>query len=331
MLPNQPYRSKLDERATSQMITVACNPPATNAKFITEEGLPLLGLSENPLPGSTFASFGFSVTNQMTGTPARVLNDPRVTYGSGQPNVRDAGWNILNVKFLLGGNMSSWAVLLVQERRRDEFQGANDPQLQTFLKTFWQKCQASGLTVGQGPPQILQADLPRTQGDPSRQRALQVIRNTLEPLSRGSKPSFVLVLLSGRDNYIYPGLKRLCDMELGLQTVCMLLNKARSDRGQDQYFSNVSLKVNTKLRGINHTLDQNSMRWFTEKKTMFVGIDVTHPSPSSIKGAPSIAAVVASADDKLVQYPVSLRLQKNRNVVKDAEEVCRVSIQLRRC
>ncbi len=55
---------------------------------------------------------------------------------------------------------------------------------------------------------------------------------------------------------------------------------------------------------------------------MFVGIDVTHPSPKSKKGAPSIAAVVASADDKFGQFPASLRLQTNRNVMKDAEEVC---------
>ena len=50
-------------------------------------------------------------------------------------------------------------------------------------------------------------------------------------------------------------------------------------------------------------------------------IDVTHPSPTSIKGTPSIAAVVASTDSDFVHFPASLRPQKNRNINKDSEEV----------
>jgi eukaryotic translation initiation factor 2C len=57
------------------------------------------------------------------------------------------------------------------------------------------------------------------------------------------------------------------------------------------------------------------MRWLVEKKTMMVGIDVTHPKPKSRKGMPSIAAVVASVDDNFVQFPASLRIQKGRKEV----------------
>lgn len=43
------------------------------------------------------------------------------------------------------------------------------------------------------------------------------------------------------------------DVELGIQTVHMQLAKAIGEpHKQDQYFSNVALKVNTKLGGINH-------------------------------------------------------------------------------
>ena len=173
-----------------------------------------------------------------------------------------------------------------------------------------------------GPPLLMGVRLPHPKEDPGRQRALTEIKNVIVGnLDRSNKPSFILVLLSGRDNFIYPGLKKLCDIDLGLHTVCMQLGKARKPNGQDQYFSNIALKVNSKLGGINHTLDQQALQWVNAKRTMFVGIDVTHPSPTSLKGSPSIAAVVASADTKLAQYPVSLRLQTNRNVNKDAEEV----------
>jgi len=59
------------------------------------------------------------------------------------------------------------------------------------------------------------------------------------------------------------------------------------------------------------------MKWLTKKKTMMVGIDVTHPGPGSRDGTPSIAAVVASVDDSFVQFPASLRIQKSKQEVSN--------------
>lgn len=52
------------------------------------------------------------------------------------------------------------------------------------------------------------------------------------------------------------------------------------------------------------------MHWLSKKSTMMVGIDVTHPGMGTQEGTPSIAAVVASVDNKFVQFPASLRIQK---------------------
>lgn len=62
-------------------------------------------------------------------------------------------------------------------------------------------------------------------------------------------------------------------------------------------------------------LDNRAMAWLTKKKTMMVGIDVTHPGPGSREGTPSIAAVVASVDDSFVQFPASLRVQGTKKEV----------------
>jgi len=124
-------------------------------------------------------------------------------------------------------------------------------------------------------------------------------------------------------------------VELGIQTIHMQLEKALNNpQKQDQYFSNVALKVNTKLGGMNHLvrsyvlsstktlttsrqLDDRNMKWLTKKKTMMVGIDVTHPGPGSREGTPSIAAVVASVDDSFVQFPASLRIQETKKEVRN--------------
>ena len=60
------------------------------------------------------------------------------------------------------------------------------------------------------------------------------------------------------------------------------------------------------------------MQWLTKKKTMMVGVDVTHAGPGSQEGTPSIAAVVASVDDHFVQFPASMRLQRSAQ----NKEVC---------
>jgi hypothetical protein len=60
------------------------------------------------------------------------------------------------------------------------------------------------------------------------------------------------------------------------------------------------------------------MRWLS-KNTMMVGIDVTHPGMGTQEGTPSIAAVVASVDDKFVQFPASLRIQKAQKMKEVSE------------
>lgn len=321
IFPGQAYRGKLSPIETANMIRYACNPPAFNASAIRDQGFPDLGLAGNA-PSATLNGFGISVSPDMAVVPSRVLPAPRIEYQQGRPNVRDASWNIVDIKFQRGGTARSWAVMIVQDGGRGEFSGPQDPDLVPFLQTFSKKCVSSGI-VGVGRPANVLATgrLPHIRQDPHRKQALAQVRRTLEALLRPAIPSFVLVLLSNTDNYIYPGIKRFGDVELGVHTLHMQVGKARGDsKKQDQYFSNVALKVNTKLGGTNHLLDNSSMTWLRKMKTMVVGIDVTHPGPSSTRGTPSIAAVVASYDDNFTQFPASL-LPQQADWNKDAKEV----------
>ncbi|EMD35747.1 hypothetical protein CERSUDRAFT_115695 [Gelatoporia subvermispora B] len=317
ILDGQPYRGKLDGRETSHMIRGAANRPDVNANSIVNEGLPYLGLGPGT-PDSALDGFGIQVGQDMTVVPARVLPAPNITYSAGRASPREGSWNLIDVKFQSGGDMTNWAVLLVQGEGTNAFAGPDDPGLPSFLLQFSQMCAKSGISVPRVPPTILATGPLRG----SREEPLQVIRRTLESgLNMKRKPSFVLVLLANDDNTIYAGIKRFCDVDLGVHTVHMLLTKARGDaRKQAQYFANVALKVNIKLGGVNHVLDNQATKWLTDKRTMLVGIDVTHPGPRSQLGSPSIAAVVASIDNHFVQFPASLMLQKP-DWNKEAKEV----------
>ena len=50
---------------------------------------------------------------------------------------------------------------------------------------------------------------------------------------------------------------------------------------------------------------------------MVVGADVTHPGPGSMKDCPSVAAVVASVDDRFNQYPASFHVQGSKQELID--------------
>jgi hypothetical protein len=285
-----------------------------------ESGMHRLGY--NPA-AAVLNSFQIRVANQMVVVPGRELPPPSVTYGKGVPRVANGSWNILDVKFHLGGRMKNWKVLVVRDGVEAlSFKGPRDERLINFIKAFANKCKNSGMDVGNEPPAILATDqLPPLREDQGRRRALENISRTVESFGEPKNISFILFLLQKKDDFIYPGIKRLCAVKFGVRSQCLLLEKALNESKQDQYLSNVALKVNTKLGGINHRLGGDALGWLVQEPTILVGIDVTHPGPSSVPGTPSIAGVVASVDRDFVQFPASLRLQKSKQEVS-ANDFC---------
>ncbi|KIL63066.1 hypothetical protein M378DRAFT_193040 [Amanita muscaria Koide BX008] len=303
-----PRRGKLSDIETSNMIRYACNTPGTNARDIVETGLPILGFTSNN--SSVLNTFGIEIENKMSGIPARVLPPPRLAYREGRTDMKEGAWNILNVKFQLGAQVRPWWVLYVNDSRGRTRQ---QDELRPLIEAFKDKCMKCGMAIPREMPALLPiASLNKIHNDDqARTGALRCIQDILTVAMRQKgKPSFVLVLLERVDHFIYPGIKRIGDVTLGIHTVHMQLDKALDPRKQDQYLSNVALKVNTKLGGINHKLDDGAMRWLRKKPTMMVGIDVTHAGPGSRAGTPSIAAVVASIDDSFVHFPCSLGIQE---------------------
>ena len=200
--PGNAYRGKLTDNETAQMIRYACNPPKINAEAIVRRGFPALGLAP-PTNG-----FGISLDTEMAVVPGREFNPPRLTYRVGNAKVQNGSWNILDVKFHRGGTVSSWWVLVVRDGK-DILRGPADPNLKGLVEGFREKLKKSGVTMPEGMPRLLPpAKCPNSQQDPGRVEALNIIRQILKEASKGApKPSFILVLLENRDNFIYPGIK----------------------------------------------------------------------------------------------------------------------------
>ncbi|KAI0313097.1 Piwi domain-containing protein [Amylostereum chailletii] len=165
------------------------------------------------------------------------------------------------------------------------------------------------------PSETLFVHLPSRKGRSGQSNAINALEQSMDQFAKdGSweKVDFILVLLQVQDDFIYPCIKRLAAVKFGVHTQCLQLDRALEKKARDRYLSNVVLKVNMKLGGVNHHLHPSSMVWLSQKSTMMVGMDVTHPSPGCAPETPSIAGVVASTGLDFVQFPASLRLQKSR-------------------
>jgi eukaryotic translation initiation factor 2C len=138
------------------------------------------------------------------------------------------------------------------------------------------------------------------------------IERTLER-AKQAQANIVLVVLSKQDVPTYNAVKRAGDVVVGISTVCVVDDfKKFSKPGNVQYHANVASKFNLKLGGSNQGLEPSKLGLIDEGKTMVVGLDVTHPSPGSTDTAPSVAAIVASTDKYLAQFPAELSVQERR-------------------
>ena len=118
-----------------------------------------------------------------------------------------------------------------------------------------------------------------------------------------------MVVLPGNDKKLYSEVKRVGDSVIGIPTQCVQVKFVQ--QAKPQVCANILLKINAKLGGTNHVID-DSFKPAISKDTIVFGADVTHPSPTE-NGIPSIAAVVASMDYHASKYHARARVQRHRN------------------
>ncbi|KAG8169863.1 hypothetical protein KVR01_000608 [Diaporthe batatas] len=118
----------------------------------------------------------------------------------------------------------------------------------------------------------------------------------------------------------YKHLKFFGDVQTGIHTSCILLNKFRKTGKDGQegwnygYFRNVAMKINLKLGGTSHMLEQDLVP--TKKNGLIVmGYGTTDQSAEEIKEKQSQVGLVISADEKLGQWQSSCWNQDTKQEV----------------
>lgn len=229
---------------------------------------------------------------------------------------------MMGVKFTNGSQVPPWTSLCItRSGRHSPIQG--EQHLSAIMAEFQGMMNASGL-VAPPPLKGRQIALDSRQPAPSNE---ELIDNMLKMAS--GNVGLIVIILPDTDTAIYNAIKYAADIKYGIHTVCALAPKIAKEQRRDQYLANIALKVNSKLRGANQVLDTQKLGIIGEGKTMVVGIDVTHPSPGSLSSAPSVAAIVASTDKTLSQFPCELSIQEGRKeMVTDLSEMMRSRLRL---
>ncbi|KAI1355074.1 RNA interference and gene silencing protein [Xylaria sp. FL0043] len=300
VMPGQPAGTKLSPSQGQKMIRFAVRRPAQNARSIVTSGQ-LLGFDPT---NTTMNAFDIHVPPKLITVPGRTLDAPAIKYsGTGMTFPRFGSWDLRSARFSTKSDLSSWTYFGISLQREGVFRGP-DQSFIAKVDELQVKLRELGISVNNYMPgkhivtdkQHLESEIDEL-----------IHRFAVSP----KRPKLILVIIPDAEMTVaYNHVKYVCDVKEGILNVCVLASKF--SRANPQYLANVGLKFNLKLGGRNHALDPSKLGFVGQKRTIVVGIDVTHPSPGSSRNAPSVAGVVASTDEWLGQWPADMRIQPAR-------------------
>ncbi|KAL2842905.1 Piwi domain-containing protein [Aspergillus pseudoustus] len=325
----QPAATHLSAEQESRMMDIAIRSPPENAQSIVTRGSELLGFSaqSNTIlvrftvrsfsttmltwPHHKQQKFGLSIYPGLVNVPGRILPFPSVVYANGRKaQVAGGVWRQNNTHFYKPGRLSSWGfVYIVSAKDREVFK--KPVELYDCLAAFRAKLKQFGVDA---PPisdgRRVDVTEAYDHGNYDTNDLDALIGSGIARLLKRRKQDVILAILSSPNSQIYSSVKRVCDIHLGVNNVCMLASKLAKQ--SEQYLGGVCLKVNLKLGGVNQVLGTERSDIISEGKTMVVGIDVTHPAAGASSDTPSVAGMVASIDRHLAQWPGDIQIQASR-------------------
>uniref|UniRef100_A0A0N5B1V8 Protein argonaute-1 n=1 Tax=Strongyloides papillosus TaxID=174720 RepID=A0A0N5B1V8_STREA len=244
------------------------------------------------------AEFGVSINPVMTELKGRVLPAPKLLYGgrnktTALPN--QGVWDMRNKSFHTGVTVNTWAITCFAQSLH-----VKESDLRNFTSNLQRISSDAGLTLV-GSPCFCKYAVGVDQVEPM----FKYLKQTYKDLQ------LVIVVLPGKTP-VYAEVKRVGDTLLGIATQCVQAKNVI--KTTPQTLSNLCLKMNVKLGGVNAILFPSVRPQVFNEPIIFLGADITHP-PAGDSRKPSIAAVVGSMDAHPSRYSASVRVQQHRHEI----------------
>nr|CAD7588201.1 unnamed protein product [Timema genevievae] len=298
ILQGQRCLKKLSDSQTSMMIK-------TTARSAPERELEIDALRERVDfdKDEYVQEFGLKVSDKMLEVNGRILPPPKLQYGGcginppfsrikQQATPHQGVWDMRGKQFFRGIEIRVWAITCFTNQRV-----VHEETLRNFVILLQKVSNESGMPIF---------------GHPCFCKYATGV-DQIEPMFQYLKSSFpnlqlVLAILPGKTP-IYAELKRVGDTIVGLATQGIQVKNVL--KVNVQTLSNICLKINVKLGGINNILVPHIRPDVFKEPIIVLGASVTHPSVCDSK-KPSIAAVVGSMDAHPSLYAATVRVQANR-------------------
>ncbi|KAF1868682.1 hypothetical protein Lal_00036120 [Lupinus albus] len=238
---------------------------------------------------------GVQINPSFTQVDGRVLQAPRLKFGNGEDfNPRNGRWNFNNKKIVDPVKIERWAVVNFSARCN----------IQGLVRDLIKCGNMKGIVV-EDPFDVFEENAQFRRAPPV-VRVEKMFEHMMSKLP--GAPKFLLCLLPERKNSdLYGPWKKKNLADFGIVTQCIAPTKVN-----DQYLTNVLLKINAKLGGMNSLLgveQSPSIPIISKAPTLILGMDVSHGSPGQ-SDIPSIAAVVSSRHWPLIsKYRACVRTQ----------------------
>ena len=182
--------------------------------------------------------FGLSISNSMMEVKGRVLSPPKLQYGgrTKQQAIPNQGvWDMRGKQFHTGVEIRVWAIACFSPQRT-----CREDSLRNFTQQLQKISNDAGMPIIGQPCFCKYANGP----------------DQVEPMFRYLKQTFqglqlVVVVLPGKTP-VYAEVKRVGDTVLGMATQCVQAKNV--NKTSPQTLSNLCLKINVKLGGINSIL-----------------------------------------------------------------------------
>ncbi|XP_034705254.1 protein argonaute 4A-like [Vitis riparia] len=288
----QRYTKPLSTQQRSSLVEKSRQKPQERMQVI-EQALKSNKYDANPM----LRSSGISISTQFTQVEGRILPTPSLKSGNGQDlSPRNGRWNFNNKELAQPSKIDPWLIASFSSRCN----------MKTLIQDLIKCAKMKGISMGY-PAEIF-TENPQYMQQPAPVRVDKMISTMKSQFRR--LPQFILCILPQKKNCdIYGPWKRQCLSGCGVPTQCIAPSAPVVN---DQYLTNVLLKINAKLGGLNSLLTMGycpSLRLISTIPTLILGMDVSHGSPGRAD-VPSIAAVVSSRHwPSISQYKATVRTQ----------------------
>ena len=255
--------------------------------------------------------------------PYRELLSPGITYANGHsPDTSSGAWRTESLAFKPGKKKPQVALLRIAPSSwtNDQKVVGTRQELQEYL------CQ-SGIPLNGGISDKA-VDMDPHKFD---KKAKNAISEALKPFTKSDDPTLVVIVLPSDDQCLYDFVKNQCDIVYGIHNICIIarniLRKNRKDKDSGVHFPQIGLKLNLKTGGQNQILNQ-SFHSIPLGKTMIIGLETVKPSSHAREGARIIAAMVASKDHTLSQWPARVRLLEYENNPEEFGDLLKSQLEM---